>query len=86
VTLLPPRRYVLRREVDQSGISGTGDVADGIVWPDGTTTLRWRGQYASVAHWANLAHVEAIHGHGGLTRIVWVDQAEAARTVSAEQV
>src|SRR3546814_16869061 len=29
------RRFVLRRHHDMSGVSGTGDVADGVEFPDG---------------------------------------------------
>ncbi|GAA0632306.1 hypothetical protein GCM10010174_61680 [Kutzneria viridogrisea] len=66
-----PRLFWLDRRQDVSGISGTGRIADGVQWPDGTVTLRWRGPHASVAHWSSLADVDAIHGHNGATRIVW---------------
>lgn len=67
------RRFHLERDTDITGASGTGRVADGILWPDGTATLRWRGPRASTVHWDSLADAEAIHGHGGHTRIVWDD-------------
>ncbi|MFI0162292.1 hypothetical protein ACH4OH_28165 [Streptomyces albidoflavus] len=67
------RRFHLERDTDITGASGTGRVADGILWPDGTATLRWRGPCASTVHWDSLADAEAIHGHGGHTRIVWDD-------------
>lgn len=69
-----PRRFVLRREHDHTGISGVGDVAEGVLWTDGTAAIRWRGERASTVVWSGLEHVEAIHGHGGSTRIVWLDQ------------
>ncbi|CAL9668640.1 hypothetical protein SUDANB145_07296 (plasmid) [Streptomyces sp. enrichment culture] len=68
-----PRRFHLQRTIDVTGSSGTGRVADGILWPDGTASLRWRGERPSTVHWDNLAHAEAVHGHGGHTRIVWDD-------------
>ncbi|CAL9606944.1 hypothetical protein SUDANB95_05508 [Actinosynnema sp. ALI-1.44] len=68
-----PRRFYLQRAVDISGSSGTGRVADGVLWPDGSATLRWRGEHRSVAHWDSLASAEIVHGHGGATRIVWID-------------
>lgn len=71
---LPPRRFVLRRTVDVSGISGTGDVADGVLWPDGTASVRWRGEHPSVVFWdRGRQSVEEIHGHQGRTEIVWLD-------------
>ncbi|MFI7010009.1 hypothetical protein [Streptomyces sp. NPDC050145] len=73
--LAPPRRFVLRRRVDVSGVSGTGDVADGVLWADGTASIRWRGEHPSVVFWdRGRVSVEAIHGHQGATEIVWLDQ------------
>jgi hypothetical protein len=36
-----PRRFHLQRTVDITGASGTGRVADGVLWPDGTLSIRW---------------------------------------------
>ncbi|MFI1166594.1 hypothetical protein ACH4UM_24060 [Streptomyces sp. NPDC020801] len=71
-----PRRFHLQRRVDVTGASGTGRVADGVLWPDGTATLRWRGERASTVFWDNgMEDAEAVHGHGGHTRIIWDDPA-----------
>lgn len=68
------RRFQLQRDVDVSGISGTGTVAEGVMFSDETIAIRWvTGEHHSTVVWADLASVEAIHGHGGATRIVWVD-------------
>jgi hypothetical protein len=68
------RRFQLVRHEDPTGVSGTGVVADGIVWPDQTATIHWRGTHASYVHWPRgIASVEAIHGHGGATTIDWID-------------
>jgi len=37
---LRARRFYLDRRTDVSGVSGTGIVAHGVVWPDGTVTIR----------------------------------------------
>lgn len=68
-----PRRFKLERTSDPTGISGTGTVADGVVWPDGSLTLKWRGERSSVVLWKNLEHMLDVHGHGGATTIRWVD-------------
>lgn len=67
------RRFRLERDVDVTGASGTGHVADGVLWPDGTVTVRWRGERNSTVNWDRLEDAEAVHGHGGATRIVWLD-------------
>lgn len=69
------RTFQLHRDHDVSGISGTGVVADGHVFPDGVTVIRWRGERQSTVVWPSVEDVEAIHGHGGATRIVWTDDA-----------
>jgi len=46
-----PRLFRLERDVDSTGVSGAGHVADGVVWADGTATLRWFGAHASTANW-----------------------------------
>jgi hypothetical protein len=69
-----PRRFHLQRDHDVTGVSGTGRVADGILWSDGTASVRWLGDRPSTVFWDNgLADAEHVHGHGGHTRIVWDD-------------
>lgn len=70
-----PRRFHLQRDTDITGVSGTGRVADGVLWPDGTVSLRWRGDRPSTVHWDRVADAEHVHGHHGATRIVWDDEA-----------
>lgn len=74
------RTFVLIRDVDVTGMSGTGPVADGVMFPDGTTVLRWRdvtgpnydrGVRATTVVHESPDSVDALHGHNGVTRIVW---------------
>lgn len=75
----PPRLFLLRRHVDVSGVSGTGTVADGVEWADGTASVRWRGEHPSVVFWdRGRTSVELIHGHGGATDVEYLDQGEPA--------
>jgi hypothetical protein len=69
------RRFVLRRHLDETGISGVGDVAWGVCFPDGIAVLRWASEHRSTAVYADMADLEAIHGHNGSTEIVWLDAA-----------
>ncbi|MFI0822305.1 hypothetical protein ACH4TX_41970 [Streptomyces sp. NPDC021098] len=69
-----PRRFHLQRDTDITGVSGTGRVAEGVMWSDGTVSVRWLGERPSTVFWDNgLADAEHVHGHGGHTRIVWDD-------------
>jgi hypothetical protein len=69
-----PRRFHLIRLVDPSGISGTGLIAWGIVWPDSTVSLRWAGPYRSTVYWDDLSVLIKVHGHEGQTIIEWLDE------------
>jgi hypothetical protein len=66
---------VLQRDADETGVSGTGVVAEGVRFSDGTVALRWTSQWPTsvVFHDRGIESVEAVHGHGGKTRIVWQD-------------
>jgi hypothetical protein len=70
-----PRRFVLDRVTDPTGISGTGVVAWGVEFPDGTCVIRWATATRSTAVYGSLADVHAIHRHGGATEVIWVDHA-----------
>lgn len=64
------RTFHLQRNEDVSGVSGTGKVAEGVVFSDGRVALRWFGEHRSTVLWDSLHSVEVIHGHDGRTRIV----------------
>jgi hypothetical protein len=68
-----PRCFVLQRDIDETGISGTGIVAEGVQFSDGVVALRWKGLWPTsvVFHDQGMKAVETVHGHGGKTRVVW---------------
>jgi hypothetical protein len=71
------RRFVLRRTHDATGVSGTGDVAEGCQFTDGTVTIRWTtGEHRSTVVWASIAAAFHVHGHNGATVIKWCDNEE----------
>lgn len=67
------RRFWLDRVEDPTGVSGTGTVAQGIVFSDGSCALRWLTERTSTAVYASLEDLEAIHLHHGGTKIRWAD-------------
>lgn len=50
---------------------GTGMVAEGIRFSDGSAALRWRGPAAHTEVWTDLGEMLAAHGYD--TRLSWVD-------------
>lgn len=66
------RLFRLMRQADPTGVSGTGVVAEGVQFTDGTAVLHWRGEYASTVIWKSVDHAMHVHGHDGATRVEWV--------------
>ncbi|MFF2618276.1 hypothetical protein [Kitasatospora sp. NPDC058046] len=69
----PPTPYILQRDIDVSGVSGTGVVAEGCIFSSAagsTGVTRWRGERGSTVAWDRAVDVEPIHGHDGATRVV----------------
>lgn len=54
-----------------TGISGTGVVAEGVVFGDGSCVMHWLGDVASTVVYNSIDDVIAIHGHGGKRRTVY---------------
>ena len=76
------RRFLLQRIEDESGVSGSGFVAEGIQFTDGLCALTWRyvngkrvaiGDWSSVAVYPSLDKLNRIHGHGGKTLVRFID-------------
>jgi hypothetical protein len=58
------------RHKDISGVSGTGVVAEGVVFSDGTTVLRWLvAIHPSTNIYDDISDLERIHGHDGATEL-----------------
>lgn len=71
-----PRRFELYRRYDVTGVSGTGTIAFGTLYPTGRVTLAWCcSDVRSVSVYDDVAEVEEIHGHRGLTELRWIDPA-----------
>ncbi len=58
------------RSEDQTGISGTGLVAEGVQLTNGWCVLRWMTHHSSLCFYQSLEQVRAIHSHGGKTEIL----------------
>lgn len=67
------RLFVLVRYTDNSGVSGTGTVAEGVVFTDGHCAMRWLTETASTAFYDSIADLEKIHGHHGSTVVQYVN-------------
>jgi hypothetical protein len=68
-TQTPGKSFDLMRRLDKSGVSGTGRVAEGFEFEDGTVALRWLGDDASTNVYQSVESMLRIHGHGGSTEV-----------------
>lgn len=72
------RRFNLERLEDETGISGTGIIVEGVRFSDGSVALRWLSNLTSWAIYRSMDEVETIHGHGGKTVVRWLDSEESS--------
>jgi hypothetical protein len=67
------RRFYFVRQTDVSGTSGTGAVCEGVMFSDGSVVLRWLTFLSSTALYKSIEDAIAIHGHDGMTDLLWID-------------
>lgn len=68
------RRFHLDRHVDVSGVSGTGRVAEGVLFEHtGQLVMCWLTECSSIAVYQSVDDLERIHLHDGKTSLVWQD-------------
>jgi hypothetical protein len=68
------KKFHFERIEDASNVSGTGVVAEGIIFSDtGEVVLHWMGKHSSTNLYRSIEDVEYIHGHCGKTKIVFDD-------------
>lgn len=63
--------FRLVRAEDTTGISGTGCVAEGVVFSNGWVAMTWLSIHPSLTFYTSVDEVEAIHGHNGKTQVVF---------------
>ena len=66
------RAFQLHRDIDTSGVSGLGVVAEGVVFETGKVVISWLTKNSSLGLYDSLEIMDAIHGHNGNTRVVWI--------------
>ncbi len=64
------KMFYLKRVEDESGVSGTGRIAQGFIFDNGKVALTWLSEHPSVTIYDSIGEVTAVHGHGGKTEVV----------------
>jgi hypothetical protein len=76
--LTTARRFVIERNDTR--------ILDGVLWPDGTCSLRWRQAPRSFVSWDAFADAEKLHCGDGLGRVIWVDEEPPAAPVAGGEL
>jgi hypothetical protein len=71
------KKFYLFRKEDASGVSGTGVVAYGVVFPSGKAVIEWCTYHSSIGIYSNVEDVSKIHGHGGATELIYLTDGES---------
>lgn len=67
------RKFYLWREADESGVSGTGRVAEGVIFSNGWVGMNWLTRWGSLAFYTTIHDCMNVHGHQGKTKVVYED-------------
>lgn len=69
-------RFYLYRQHDETGISGTGVIAEGVRFSSGKCVIQWcvPGMPQSVSVFDGILDIAMIHGHNGSTLVMWMDE------------
>ena len=88
--------YLVRLE-DETGVSGTGIIGEGVRWTDGSVSIRWVSSTPSFVNFEGVPedakvkriaqdHIKCVHGHSGKTKVVWADdETKAPKTNHVSQ-
>ena len=66
------RPFILVRKKDLTGTSGTGIVAEGVVFEDGQAVLKWLRKPYALGVYPSLKNLLDIHGHEGNTQVRFI--------------
>lgn len=62
--------FHLYRKEDETGVSGTGPVVEGVEFTNGWCAIRWLSNQSTLCFYQSLADVRQIHSHGGKTELI----------------
>ncbi len=74
------RTFHLLRLEDESGVSGTGVVAEGVRATDMRCVLFWLTEPGAMGIYRSIEELLAIHGHGGKTQVLWLGEQVESET------
>ncbi len=64
------KKFYLLRSEDVHGNSGTGAVAEGIIFDSGMCAMTWMSDTPTITMFTKITDVKKLHGHEGRTIVV----------------
>jgi hypothetical protein len=68
------RDFILIRDKDITDKSGTGVVAEGVVFTDGFAILKWLREPYALGIYETLEALISVHGHEGNTHVEFIEK------------
>lgn len=65
------KQFYILREEDPSGVSGTGIIAQGVIFPSGKVVMEWCTTHTSIGIYESIDKIQMVHAHKG-TCIVYI--------------
>jgi hypothetical protein len=66
------KRFKIVRSLDVTGISGLGEIAIGIQWPDQSCSLYWM-KFGTTGSYKNIDQLKSIHCYNNNSLVEWID-------------
>lgn len=66
------KNFLLVRNEDETGVSGVGIVAEGVILPSGKAIIEWLVSPYSMGVYGSLEELIYVHGHHGKTFVKFV--------------
>ena len=72
----PPRRFYLNRIKDETGVSRTGRVLEGVLMQSGKVFVEWRPPHSTIGIYNSFEEFKIIHVdcHPSCNEVVWLDE------------
>lgn len=68
---LKVKTFYLLRHKDVNGLSGTGPVVVGVIFPNGQVVFQWTSYRNSIEIYSSIENLIEIHGHEGDTEVIF---------------
>ena len=81
------KKFFLNRKIDETGMSGTGIVAEGVLLPNKIAVMWWLVPPFTVSIYSSIQELEKLHSHGkGTTEVLFKRRGIKPSHISFDEV